>query len=348
MIYVKDNCLATCYPKLIPEWHPTKNVNLTPYDVTYGTGKKVWWRCSKGHEWEAAIKSRACDGTTCPYCANKKVCIDNCLATISPELALEWHPTKNGNLTPYDVTYGSVKKVWWRCSKGHEWKTALYTRAKGCGCPYCSGHKKSKTKLKLFKLLNIWNKKEWPYASAGKLEVCDMIMTEMDIKGYSNLNFLSLPGNGREIHELNANGFSLNYSESLGVEKKNVTALREYFLSLFKRGELKGLLPIVRANIDDLVISNEDLPEFNAIHLDYNGPLIQGHVQATEAALHNNPDAIVAVTVNRYTRFDNAVDYTFGDFPFINMNPELLFYQPYTGRRGASMETYCFQNRRYR
>ena len=42
------------------------------------------------------------------------------LAYRFPELSKEWHPTKNGDLTPYDVTVGSHKKVWWICSKGHK------------------------------------------------------------------------------------------------------------------------------------------------------------------------------------------------------------------------------------
>tara|TARA_B110000285_G_scaffold180449_1_gene203483 strand:+ start:85 stop:225 length:141 start_codon:yes stop_codon:yes gene_type:complete len=36
------------------------------------------------------------------------------LAEVNPELAEEWHPTKNGELTPFDVTKGSNKKVWWK------------------------------------------------------------------------------------------------------------------------------------------------------------------------------------------------------------------------------------------
>ena len=38
-----------------------------------------------------------------------------------PELVKEWHPTKNGDLTPRDVTHGSKKKVWWLCQNIHEW-----------------------------------------------------------------------------------------------------------------------------------------------------------------------------------------------------------------------------------
>lgn len=58
--------------------------------------------------------------------------------TKNPELAKEWHPTKNGDLTPYDVTYGSLKKVWWQCEKGHEWKARIGKRNLGDGCFRCS------------------------------------------------------------------------------------------------------------------------------------------------------------------------------------------------------------------
>jgi hypothetical protein len=59
-----------------------------------------------------------------------------------PKLAKEWNPTKNGSLTPWDVTSGSKEKVWWRCSKNpkHEWNAAVGSRALNHrGCPKCSG-----------------------------------------------------------------------------------------------------------------------------------------------------------------------------------------------------------------
>ena len=136
-----DNCLATLNPTLAKEWHPTKNETLTPENVTPGSHKKVRWRCSKGHEWEATVNSRN-QGRGCPYCSGHMASIDNCLATLNPALAKEWHPTKNETLTPENVTPGSNKKVWWRCSKDHEWEAVIYNRNKGTGCPYCSGRKK--------------------------------------------------------------------------------------------------------------------------------------------------------------------------------------------------------------
>ena len=139
----KDNNLAVRFPELIPEWNIETNGDLTPYDVTPHSGKKVWWKCSKGHEWLAAVYNRV-KGHGCPYCSGKKTSPDYNLAIRFPELASEWDVEKNGDLTPYDVTPGSHRKVWWKCSKGHEWEAAISNRMKGRGCPYCAGQRVDK------------------------------------------------------------------------------------------------------------------------------------------------------------------------------------------------------------
>ena len=144
----KDNNLAVRYPELAKQWHPTKNEKLTPQDVMPGSHKKVWWICNRGHEWKATAHSRSA-GTGCPYCAGKRVGKDNNLAIKRPELAKQWHPTKNNKITPDNVTLGSGKKVWWKCNQGHEWKTMVAHRTRGTGCPYCAGKRKVKPVKKL-------------------------------------------------------------------------------------------------------------------------------------------------------------------------------------------------------
>ena len=132
-----ENCLQTVKPTLAKEWHPKKNGSLTPRQVTAFSNKKMWWLCSKGHEWEATVNNRS-NGHGCPYCAKQKVNEENCLQAVEPTLAEEWHPVKNGSLTPMDVTAGSGKKVWWLCSRrGHEWKETVNHRRHGRDCPYC-------------------------------------------------------------------------------------------------------------------------------------------------------------------------------------------------------------------
>jgi hypothetical protein len=152
--------------ELCNEWHPSKNANLAPQDVTPNSHKKVWWVCKNGHEWRVSIANRN-KGRGCPYCAGQKVCIDNCLKTLNLNLANEWHPTKNGELTPEDVVSGSRKKVWWLCKKRHEWKASIFSRSLGTGCPYCAG--KAVCDDNCLKILNPSLAAEWHPTKNGKL-----------------------------------------------------------------------------------------------------------------------------------------------------------------------------------
>lgn len=52
--------------KLMKEFNYEKNT-LNPNNLTFGSNKKVWWKCEKNHEWEANVLSRA-KGSKCPYC----------------------------------------------------------------------------------------------------------------------------------------------------------------------------------------------------------------------------------------------------------------------------------------
>ena len=60
------NDFATAYPKLLEEWDYDKNV-IKPDEVTKTSGRKVFWKCSKGHSWEAAINNRV-KNHGCPHC----------------------------------------------------------------------------------------------------------------------------------------------------------------------------------------------------------------------------------------------------------------------------------------
>lgn len=138
-----ENDLASTHPSLSTQWHPTKNGNLTPEKVVSGSMRKVWWQCDQGHEWCAVIAARALQGNGCPTCAGKiAVPGETDLATAFPEIAEEWHPLRNGNTIPQQVTVFSNVKVWWICPLGHEYQMATAQRTyKGSGCPYCAGRK---------------------------------------------------------------------------------------------------------------------------------------------------------------------------------------------------------------
>ena len=66
------NDLATKKPLVAAQWDFDLNGDLTPQSVSAGSRNKVWWRCSQGHRWRAAIYARtAAKGTECPVCAGQ-------------------------------------------------------------------------------------------------------------------------------------------------------------------------------------------------------------------------------------------------------------------------------------
>ncbi len=156
---MKDSSLAAKYPEIAKDWHPTKNGSLTPSQVLYDSQKKVWWLYSYDDpvsgkhfdfEWQTTVAARTIVRTGCPYLSGRAVCLGfNDLATQYPEVAKEWHPTKNGDLKPSDVVATSSRRVWWQLpyddpeSGNHfdfEWMATVVSRTiGGTGCPYLSG-----------------------------------------------------------------------------------------------------------------------------------------------------------------------------------------------------------------
>ena len=167
------NDLKTLNPTLAQEWNYEKNGNLRPENMRPNSGKKIWWKCAQGHEWQQTVDKRS-NGVGCPYCSNHKLLKGyNDLSTTNPALVAEWNYEKNGNLTPEDLIAGSEQKVWWKCSQGHEWQATIVNRNKGTDCPYCSGRKV----LKGFNDLQTVNPNlacEWNYSRNGNLTPNDV------------------------------------------------------------------------------------------------------------------------------------------------------------------------------
>lgn len=129
-------------PVVASYWHPTKNGRLTPNEVTVSSGKKVWWICNKGHEWQATIANMKYK----PYCS---VCNNNGitrlvipgvndLVTKNPMLMKEWD-FENNSIDPVTISPGSHKKAFWKCNTcGHRWEAVISDRNRGHGCPECA------------------------------------------------------------------------------------------------------------------------------------------------------------------------------------------------------------------
>ena len=187
---VGETDLETVNPKLAAEWDYSKNGTKTPRDFTAYSNKKMVWKCKEGHEWLASIHRRS-EGTGCPFCEGQRaIAGETDLETVNPLLAAQWHKEKNGNLTPRNVCPNSIKKVWWRCERGHEWESTVNNRTKGNGCPYCSGRKPIVGETDLL-TTNPILAKEWNAEKNGNI-------TPRDVSAYSNKKMWWICNSGHE------------------------------------------------------------------------------------------------------------------------------------------------------
>lgn len=162
-----DWCIENDAEYLLQEWEDSSNGNLDK-KLSYGSEKKVNWKCEKGHVWVASINQRTSTKSKCPYCSGRyAIPYENDLATLFPQLIEEWSYEKNEE-NPLYLKPASHKKVWWKCKKcGYEWKSVISSRTQGYGCSGCAKKKISVARKKVQKgdslaerfpeLLSEWN-----------------------------------------------------------------------------------------------------------------------------------------------------------------------------------------------
>ena len=126
--------------KIFKRLYDQGDIYKSSYEGMYCTPCESFWTESQlvdgkcpdcGREWKCSINSMTRKGRFgCAECSKKHrgksftqgvVKKVGSLAETMPELSKEWHPTKNGDLTPNDITAGKFKPVWWLCPKcGYE------------------------------------------------------------------------------------------------------------------------------------------------------------------------------------------------------------------------------------
>ena len=159
--------LPETHPHLLEQWDWEKN-EISPDEVTYGSHKKVWWRCKEEsckEGWRVSVNNKTSSKIRlgCPFCYGRHVSDRNRLFKVFPNLEQEWDITKNGSLHPDNVSYGSHKKVWWKCKRCRcSWRTRANDRTSGSfnGCPACSNKVVTETnnlKYKYPDLVKDWN-----------------------------------------------------------------------------------------------------------------------------------------------------------------------------------------------
>lgn len=127
------------YDDLLLEWDWDLNADLDPLTLRAGSHVVVAWRCllDPGHVWETRLADRTYGGSSCPFHMGDRVHPSGSLAAYYPELAKQWHPSRNDR-RPDEVTRASGYAAHWRCAHGHEWRAVVYQRTLSMtGCPVC-------------------------------------------------------------------------------------------------------------------------------------------------------------------------------------------------------------------
>ena len=82
--------------------------------------------------------------------------VDNSFSELHPEIAKEWHPTKNGALSPNKVKSGPDIKVWWQCPAcGNNYMASISHRVAGTGCPQCGKAKQVAKRSKAVQMIDL-------------------------------------------------------------------------------------------------------------------------------------------------------------------------------------------------
>lgn len=178
----KENSIIAKLPNIAKQWDYEKNGRIKPEYIRVGANQKFWWKCERGHSWEAPVYGRA-NGNMCPCCSGKVLVVgENDLLSRNPTLASEWNEEKNGDLTPEMITFRNGRKVWWKCKDcGHEWKTSVAHRSEGEGCPICGRRKSDKSRSKSFlkkngSFIDVKSEllKEWDFEKNGSVSPYDI------------------------------------------------------------------------------------------------------------------------------------------------------------------------------
>ncbi len=137
-VVTPETSFGAKYPELLRFLDPDGNEDLDPFAIAPAAHITVDYRCEHGHRYPRTLYSLIKNEGHCKMCAGQVATETNNLAVAFPAIAAEWHPTRNGDRTPHDVTPYSNRSVWWLCSAGHSFKQVVHKRTiRGDQCPKC-------------------------------------------------------------------------------------------------------------------------------------------------------------------------------------------------------------------
>lgn len=271
----KQNSIMTLYPNIAKEWDFDKNGAIKPEYISYGSSKKYYWICPKGHSYECSPKDRV-HGRGCNICSGiRYIKRTNDLQTKHPELIKYWDFDKN-EVTPDSIKYTNSDVHWWKCNKGHSYQATIKTMLKYKCCLGCSENLNILVKgVNDLATLNPKLIEEWDYENNDKTPDCYTLNSNQEVywvckkcgnhwKSYINqrsvcpnckkinnkinvydsitLNFLfSVDGITKFCEKLNVDINKQHGNISQVCHRKQKTIMGKYVLRYDNDDEFKGL-----------------------------------------------------------------------------------------------------------
>jgi hypothetical protein len=265
VLHLKPNQLLRDNKFLLSELLNTQDNYEKLKDSYIFSTKKVSWKCSTcGDVWQNQIRKRSAENQGCPYCSDKKVAPSkwNSLGKKFPELSKQWDFDKN-KLTPYDEVPGSHHHAYWKCARGHSWRTEIRQRTSfRSACPECS-YQISKPQKRIYsELLYIFRSVELSY-KINQIEI-DVYIPDLKI---------GIEYDGSHYHK-SAKSHDRDYKKFIELKKVGIFLIRVrgYGLGelpnvpcvLEQRDEsvetLKDILKVIKSqmNLDEKIIGDID------------------------------------------------------------------------------------------
>ena len=140
----------TCFEKSFDsheksKYWSDKNSDVKPRHVFKSSGKKYWFNCNCGHQFESDLCGiTGLQSSWCSYCANKQLCdYKECKPCFNKSFASheksKYWSDKNSDVKPIQVFKSSGNKYWFNCDCGHEFESDLcHITGMNRWCPYCA------------------------------------------------------------------------------------------------------------------------------------------------------------------------------------------------------------------
>jgi hypothetical protein len=135
------NDITTTHPTIAAEIHPDYAKGHPPARISAGSEVRPEWLCPTcGRTYKMTAYDRT-HGEGCDPCrrARLRASKDN-LAVTHPQIAAQWHPSRNNGPGPEEYTHGSNEVVIWLCqtSAAHWYPQRIDRKVAGYGCSLCS------------------------------------------------------------------------------------------------------------------------------------------------------------------------------------------------------------------